>query len=90
MNIENYINLAKTKNNIKSNNQLAKSLGISGASLSLFLQGKSTPSPETIIKLGELSGIDGETVFLDYLSEKYKKYRQTSKIIDNLKNRTKI
>lgn len=58
MKFETYVNLAKTKSNIPSNNKLAKAVGLSSSALNLFVKEKSTPSPDTVLKVADLAGCD--------------------------------
>lgn len=53
-----YVDTAKQKNNIKSNNKLALELNITGAALSILTQEKSVPSPETMVKISKLAGVE--------------------------------
>lgn len=88
MNIENYVNLAKVKNKIPSNNKLGECLGMSGSSVSMFVSGKSTPSPETFIKLCQLAGVDEKEGLLDFLISRYHEYKNTTEILKEIKNLT--
>ena len=53
-----YVETAKSKNNLKSGNQLAKEIGITSASYHRLTTGQSYPSDETMVKFAELSGVD--------------------------------
>lgn len=88
MNFQNYVNLAKVKNNISSNNKVAKCLGISSAALTNFCLEKSTPGPHTVLKLANLAGLDEKEVFLDLMMSKYKKYDNVKKVLIDIKNLT--
>lgn len=70
-----YVNLAKVKNNIKSNRKLAEVIGISSTAINLFANEKSTPSPDTYIKLATLSGCDEKEALLDLLINRYETTR---------------
>jgi len=63
--IKNYIELAHKKTGIKSQNQLARKIGISGASLSRIASGASIPSEGTILKLADLAGVSKEQALLE-------------------------
>ena len=87
---KNYVQLAKEKNNIPSNNKLAKTLGLSSACMSLFCEGKSSPSPETVLKLASLAGIDEKQAMLDFFIDRYGKYPEVKKVLTDIsKNLTK-
>lgn len=85
MNIKDYVEKAKIKNKIASDNQLAKNLNISSGALNHFLTGKSCPSPETILKIGKLAGLDEKKVLIDYLLFKYGKYENVKNVLKILK-----
>lgn len=88
MNFELYANLAKVKNNIKSNNKLAKTIGISSASITNFCLGKSSPSPDTVLKLANLAGLNEKEVMLDFMIDRYSKYPEVKKTLLDIKNLT--
>ncbi len=88
MDFETYVNLAKLKHNISSNNQVAKVVGISGASISNFIQKRSTPSPETTLKVAKLAGCDEKEVVLDLLIDRFKEYKDVSNVLKDIKNLT--
>lgn len=88
MNFKDYVQLAKIKNKLSSNNQLAKCIGVSNSSLTLFSEGKSTPSPDTVLKLGALAGIDEKEVLLDFMIERFGKYPEVKKVLFDVKNLT--
>ena len=88
MNFKNYVQLAKIKNNISSDNKLAKCLDISGSAINNFINGKSSPSPDTVLKLGALAGIDEKEVLLDFMIERFGKYPEVKKVLFDVKNLT--
>ncbi len=65
MDIKNYFNLIKTKNNLTSNRQLAKCLGISATSIFHFERKNSIPCDDVILKIADLAGIDKRNAILD-------------------------
>ncbi len=87
MKFETYVNIAKVKNKINSTNKLAKIIGVSAPSLHLFIKEKSTPSPDTVLKIAELAGYDSKEVILDVLIERYKNTR-TESVLKDIKNLT--
>ncbi len=88
MNFQNYVNLAKVKNNISSNNKVAKCIGISSAAITNFCLEKSTPSPHTVLKLANLAGLDEKEVFLELMLSKYGKFENVKKVLIDIKNIT--
>lgn len=88
MNFKDYVQLAKIKNKLSSNNQLAKCIGVSNSSLTLFSEGKSTPSPDTLLKICSLAGLNKNEVLIDFLIDRYKKYPEVKKVLTDLKNLT--
>lgn len=64
-NFQDYVFEARKKQNIYSNNRLAKEIGIAGASLSVMMNNKTLPSEETLIKIADLAGIPREEALLD-------------------------
>jgi len=60
-----YAETAKSKNNLKSGNQLAKMMGITSASYHRLTTSQSIPSDETMIKLAELAGIDPSIALIE-------------------------
>lgn len=85
---ENYVNLAKTKSKIESNNKLAKCLGISSAAMANFIAGKATPSPETVLKVANYAGLDEKEVLMNLLIERFEKYPTTKKILLEIKSKS--
>lgn len=88
MNFELYANLAKAKNKINSNNKLAKVLGISSAAITNFCSGKASSSPDTILKLATLAGIDEKQAMLDFAIDRFSKYPEVKKTFEDIKNLT--
>lgn len=88
MDFEQYANLAKAKNKIKSNNKLAICLGISGSALNMFIKKKSTPSPETTLKLAKMAGYEEKEVILNLLIDRYKDSPSVQNVLIDIKNLT--
>lgn len=88
MYLKKYIEIAKEKNNISSNNKLAKVVGVSGPAMTLFYNKKATPSPDTILKIGKLAGIDEKEILFDLLFDRFSKYQEVKKVLTDLKNLT--
>lgn len=63
--IEDYVQIAIRNKNFSSNNKLAEALGLSHASLSRWLNGKSWPDDASMIKLCQLAGIDPAIGLMD-------------------------
>lgn len=85
MDFKNYVELAKIKNGISSDNQIAKCLNISSPAINNFISGRSCPSPETVLKIGKLAGLDEKKVLIDYLLFKYGKYENVKNVLKILK-----
>lgn len=85
MDFKNYVEIAKEKNNLSSDRQVAKYLNISCGAINHFISGKSTPSPDTVLKIGKLAGLDEKTVLIDYLLFKYGKYENVKNVLKILK-----
>lgn len=85
MDFKNYVEIAKKKNNLISDRQVAKCLNISCGAINHFISGKSTPSPDTVLKIGKLAGLDEKTVLIDYLLFKYGKYENVKNVLKILK-----
>ncbi|OPZ78977.1 MAG: helix-turn-helix protein [Alphaproteobacteria bacterium ADurb.Bin438] len=64
-NIEDYMNLAKRKQKITSNNKLGEAIGINSNSISMINRGFSLPTDENMIKLAELAGVPLEEAMID-------------------------
>lgn len=60
-----YTQKAINRYNLNGQNALAREIGIAGATLSQFLNGKALPSEETMIKLAELAGLPKEEALID-------------------------
>ncbi len=88
MDFEQYVNLAKVKNNIKSNNKLAACIGISSTAINMFIKKKSTPSPETTLKLAKLAGCEEKEVILNLLIDRYKDSPSVQNVLIDIKNLT--
>lgn len=88
MNFELYANLAKAKNKIDSNRKLAKTLGITPAAINFFINKKSAPSPDTVLKLADLAGLNKKEVILDFMLDRYSKYPEVKKTLLDIKNLT--
>lgn len=58
MEISEIIDAAKKKSGIKSNNGIARAIGITSAAMVRINSGFGLPSDQTMIRLGELAGID--------------------------------
>ena len=65
MDTKQLIELAKTRNGIKSLTGIAEAIGINQSSLSLLKSGKSELSDETYIKLAKLAGVDPAEVLIE-------------------------
>ena len=75
----------KIKNDFKSQHVIAKNIGIKQCSLSLMLNGKGTPSPETVLKLAELAGEPKEKALLDFFAERYAERPVVAETLQNIK-----
>lgn len=62
---QDYVFEARRKQEIYSNEKLAKAIGIAGPSLSVMFNNKTLPAEETILKLAELAGIPPEEALID-------------------------
>ena len=88
MKFELYANLAKAKNNINSNNKLAKTLGLSPSAMCNFIQNKSAPGPDTVLKIATLAGIDEKQAMLDFAIDRFSKYPEVKRTFQDIKNLT--
>ena len=88
MNFELYANLAKAKHKIDSNNKLAKAIGVSGSAINFFINKKASPSPDTVLKLANLAGLNEKEVMLDFMIDRYSKYPEVKKTLLDIKNLT--
>ena len=83
MKIKYYINLAKKNNNLKSDAQLAKMLGIHPNSLCNIVNKKVRPKQENLLKILDLAKISDEErrfIMLDYVAS-YRPNSEFSKLI---------
>lgn len=62
---DDYLSEARRKQNVSSNNQLAKILGISSNYISQLSRGRSLPSDETMIRIAELAKMNIEAALID-------------------------
>lgn len=62
---QDYVFEARRKQEIYSNEKLAKAIGIAGPSLSVMFNNKTLPAEETILKLAELADIPPEEALID-------------------------
>lgn len=63
--IDNYMDIAKEKNGLKSDNKLAHALGLKNASVSNWRTKKAWPADDTMVKLAELAEISPEQGLLE-------------------------
>lgn len=88
MKIKYYIELAKKKNNLKSDAQLAKIIGIHPNSLCNIKNKKSIPSEENFIKILELAKIEEEE-FKFLMFDRMASYRPNSEFSKQLRHEMK-
>lgn len=86
MDINNYFNLIKTKNKLKSNNELAKCLGISATSIFHFVRKHSVPCDDLVLKMADLSGTDKRKALMDANIWRNKDNKEVADIYNQLKN----
>lgn len=87
MNFQNYVNIAKVKTNISSNNKMAQCIGISSAAITNFCSGKASPSPDTVLKVANLAGLNEKEVLIDFMIDRYSKYTEVTKILNEIKSK---
>ena len=75
----------KIKNDFKSQRSIAKTIGMTQGSLSLILNGKGTPSPETVLKLADLAGEPKEKALIDFFAERYSERPVVAETLQNIK-----
>ena len=63
--LKDYTDKIVVRYNLRGQNAAAKEIGISGASLSMFLAGKALPSEETMLKIADLAGMPKEEALID-------------------------
>ena len=88
MRIENYLDLAKAKNNIKSNNELARVMGMSGTAISWIYTKKAKPTEDTMIKLADLAGVDKKIALIDLNIYRFENNPELKNIWEEIKNLT--
>ena len=88
MKLENYFNLAKTKNNLNSSRKLAKTLGLSQNAVFFYEQKRAIPSDQTMLKIADLAGVKPEIALLDMNIWRNEANPEVCKIYENLKNLT--
>ena len=60
-----YADLAKEKAHLKSNNQLASAIGLSSASVTRLINGKSLPMDDTLLRVANLAKVSPEEALID-------------------------
>lgn len=65
MQLNDYIDLAKVNNKIKSDRILSEKLGVSTNTAHMWRSGKTLPSEQQMIKLSRLAGVDETKALLD-------------------------
>jgi transcriptional regulator with XRE-family HTH domain len=63
--IQDYLDLAFERQELGSDRQLSRKLGLSDGAVSQFRTGKTLPSSETMIKLAWLAGIDEQVALIE-------------------------
>ncbi|MGC2854196.1 helix-turn-helix domain-containing protein [Novispirillum sp. DQ9] len=63
--IDDYVDLAKTRNNITSDNQLARRMNINHSSISTWRNKKAWPAERTMLDLADLAGIPRTIALLE-------------------------
>ncbi len=63
--IHDYLDAAREKNHLRSDTKLAHLLGITISSVSAFRVKKALPSPETMVKLARLAGLDEQVALVE-------------------------
>jgi transcriptional regulator with XRE-family HTH domain len=69
MDVTGMIELAKARQNIKSDRELSRKIGLTGPSVHIWRAGKALPSDESLARLAELAGIDPATALLEQRAE---------------------
>lgn len=65
MNLTEYLEAARARACLPSDNRLADALGIAHPSLLAWKRGHSIPTPERMVRLAELAGIPAELALID-------------------------
>lgn len=85
MDISTYLETARQKSGLDSNNKLAKCLGISKAAVSAIATGKALPAEDTILKLAKIAKIEPETALIDLAIIRNKKNADIAKHWQNIR-----
>lgn len=64
-NIQEYLDQAIENQQLGSDRQLTRKLGLTGSAVSQFRSGKMLPSPETMVKIARLAGIDDQVALIE-------------------------
>lgn len=65
MNIDKYIDLARDKNNLRSDRQLSFAFGLNAAAVNTWRTRRAWPSDDVMIKLAKMAGVDPMDAILD-------------------------
>lgn len=65
MTLDDYIDAAKARNDLHSDNALNRYIGFSGNACHTWRTGKSLPTPDSIVTLAELAGLDPHLALVD-------------------------
>ena len=87
MDINFYLEKAFVYSKSKSYNQLAATIGLTGAAISDLKNGKSIPTDDTILKLANLAGISPETALVDAAIWRSKGNPETLKFWKNIRDK---
>lgn len=63
--IQDYLEAAREHQHLGSDRQLAKKLGLAGGAVHHFRTGKALPSPDTMVKLARLAGLDEQVALVE-------------------------
>ncbi|WP_298334152.1 hypothetical protein [Asticcacaulis sp.] len=63
--IDDYLDAAKQRNNIPSDNQLCKAIGVSSPVVSCMRTRRNWPSDATMLRIAELAGVDPAEALID-------------------------
>ena len=63
-----YLDLARERAGIASDNALGRALGVSSPAMVAYRRGLSSPTPERMVKLAELAGVSPELALLHRMS----------------------
>lgn len=63
--LDHYLDLAKARNDLKSDRALGRSLGIDSTTVNFYRNKGTLPSPDTMVRIADLCGIKADQALID-------------------------